>query len=129
MTEQVMAYLDQGLGIVLEIAILAGLFFLRKLRGNVEGFFDSRTNAQKRQLLAQLGKEAFAYAETVYRGGDGPAKLNEAVRYMIDRCEDCGLGEVPMKEMRAVIEGAWLDDRRKAGLGVATVSTYRAEQR
>jgi len=129
MTEQVMAYLDQGLGIVLEIAILAGLFLLRNLRGNLAGFFDSRTNAQKRQLLAQLGKEAFAYAETVHRDGDGPAKLNEAVRYMLDRCDGCGLGEVPMKEMRAVIEGAWLEDRRKAGLGVESAPTYSAEQR
>ena len=129
MTEQLMSYLQDGGGILLQIAALVGLYLLRRAYVYVQGYVDSRSTTEKRTLLAQLGKEAFAYAETVHRDYDGPAKLNEAVKYLLERCEGSGLGEVSMKDMRAVIESAWLEDRRQAGLPLDTAPTYSSEQR
>ena len=40
------------------------------------------------------------------------AKLNEAIKYLLDRATEQGLGDVPMMDARAIIESAWLDDKR-----------------
>lgn len=115
MTEQILGMLQDGASIVLQIAVLAGLLLLRNLKQRMQNYYDAQTTLQNRQLLAQLGREAFSYAETVYTTEDGPAKMNEAVKYLMDKCETCGMKDVPMKDMRAVIESAWLDDRRGTG--------------
>lgn len=112
MADQIIAWVDQGIGLLLQIAVLGGLYLLAKLRTRFKTMLDSQTTYQQRQLLAQLGREAFAYAETVYRDHDGPAKLNQATRYLLDRCETCGLEEIPVQDARALIESAWLEQNR-----------------
>jgi hypothetical protein len=118
-----MNLIQQGADILFQIGILLGLFLLRTLKGKVQTFVDAKTTVQQRQMLTQLGKEAFAYAETVYRGHDGPAKLNEALKYLLDRCDSSGLCDVHMKEARAVIESAWIEDKRKTGQPINTMTT------
>ena len=105
----------QGVGILLQLAILAGMFLLRKFKQSAQTFYESNTTIQQRQLLSQLGREAFVYAETVYAQMDGPAKLNEAIKYLYDRCDTCGIENLHMQEARAVVESAWLEDRRLTG--------------
>ncbi|TCP53733.1 superfamily 6 holin (LLH) [Tumebacillus sp. BK434] len=114
MTEQILGMLQDGVSIVLQLAVLAGLLLLRNLKQRMQNYYDAQTTLQNRQLLAQLGREAFSYAETVYTMEDGPAKMNEAIKYLMDKCGTCGMQDVPMKDMRAVIESAWLEDRRGA---------------
>ena len=123
MTGDLMNLIQQGADILFQIGILLGLFLLRTLKARVKTFVDSKTTVQQRAMLSQLGKEAFAYAETVYRGHDGPAKLNEAIKYLLDRCDTCGLNDVHMKEARAVIESAWIEDKRKTGQPVVSATT------
>lgn len=111
MTDQLMNLLHQGTGILVQLAVVVAMILLRKLKDHVQTYVLSHTTTQQRQLLAQLGQEAFAYAETVYRGMDGPAKLNEATKYLLDKSQALGLGEVPMTDVRAVIESAWLQNK------------------
>jgi len=112
MNEGIMAYMQEGVALILQIAVFAALFFLRTLKDKVQTYYTSKTTHQDRLLLAQIGREAFAFAETVYRGHDGPAKLNEAIKYLLDRAKEHGLGDVPMMDARAVIESAWLESDR-----------------
>jgi predicted ArsR family transcriptional regulator len=114
--EQILGMLQDGASIVLEVAVLVGLLLLRNVKQHLEKFYAAKTLLEQRQLLAQLGREAFSYAETVHGSKDGPAKMNEAIKYMLEKCDDCGMKEVSMKDLRAVIESAWLENCRKADL-------------
>lgn len=106
------ALLQQGTTILVQMAILVVLFLLRTLKAHLQTYVVAHTTTQQRQLLAQLGQEAFSYAETVYQGLDGPAKLNEATKYLLDKANTTGLGQVQLQDARAVIESAWLADQR-----------------
>lgn len=112
MSEGMMAYLQEGVSLILQIAVFVALFFLRTFKNKVQTYYTSKTTQQERLLLAQIGREAFAFAETVYRGHDGPAKLNEAIKYLLDRAKEQGLGDVAMMDARAMIEAAWLESNR-----------------
>ncbi len=119
MTEQILSMLKDGASILLEVAILAGLLLFRDIKQRIQQYYDTHTTLQQRNLLAQLGREAFSYAETVYAREDGPSKMNEAIKYMLDKCASCGMKDVEVKDLRAVIESAWLQDRRSADLAKA----------
>lgn len=112
MNEGIMAFMQEGVSLILQIAVFGALLFLRTFKNKVQTYYTSKTTHQERLLLAQLGREAFALAETVYRGHDGPAKLNEAIKYLLDRAKEHGLGDVPMMDARAMIEAAWLESNR-----------------
>ncbi|ASS74537.1 hypothetical protein CIG75_05680 [Tumebacillus algifaecis] len=129
MTEQILGMLQDGASIVLQIAVLVGLFLLRGLKQRMDQFYEAKTLLQNRQLLAQLGQEAFSYAETVHQTEDGPAKMNEAVKYLLNKCDAHGMQDVPMKDMLAVIETAWLADRRVTRATVPSVRLMTDEER
>ncbi|HEU4962291.1 MAG TPA: hypothetical protein VFV52_00305 [Bacilli bacterium] len=131
MTDAIMSWLDQGVSLLLQVAVLVGLFLLRTIRNKVSEYVESRTTLHQRELLAQIGREAYAYAETVYREADGPAKLNHAIRYLLDHCERCELTDVKLKEARAVIESAWLKDNtsNKTAEPVQPPASYSEEKR
>lgn len=115
MTNQLAELLQQGLAILLQILLLgivAGLLWIRK---QLTAYIKSHFTIQERAFLERVGKEAFTYAETVFGTLDGPAKLNEATKYMLDVLNRMGMKDVPMKDIRAMIEQAWLEDRRKSG--------------
>ncbi|KEO82046.1 phage holin, LLH family [Tumebacillus flagellatus] len=113
MSDAWLQLVDQGAAVLLQIAVLAALLFLKNLKTRLETYYTTHTSAQERQMLAQFGREAFAYAETVYRDYDGPAKMNEAIKYLLDTGAKYGMQDLPLTEVRAVIESAWLDDKRK----------------
>jgi hypothetical protein len=115
MNDQLWTLLHQGSGILVQLAVVVALVLLRKFKDQIQSYYLSHNTTQQRQLLAQLGQEAFAYAETVYRDMDGPAKLNEATKYLLDKSQSLGLGEVPMTDVRAVIESAWLQNKSLLG--------------
>nr|WP_315990772.1 phage holin, LLH family [Desulforamulus aquiferis] len=69
-------------------------------------------SAAQRATLAILGREAFAFAETVFRELPGPEKLAEAVKYLEDKAIKLGI-QVTLDEARASIEKAWLEDKWK----------------
>lgn len=111
----VLDYLQQGFSLLIQLVFLgiaAGLIWLRK---KIIQYVTTQTTARTRDLLSQIGKEAFAYAETVYGAMDGPAKLNEAIKYMLNVLGQHGYKDVPMQDIRAVIEQAWLENRRQSG--------------
>lgn len=112
MNEVWMAWTQNGMAILLQLVVIIGLFLLRKLKGRMEAFYDAHTTTQQRALLGQIGREAFAFAETVYREYDGPAKMNEAIKYLLDAGSKLGLQEISLTDARAVIESAWLNDKR-----------------
>lgn len=128
--EQLLGMAWDGTGIVLQIALLVGLFLWNAVKEPLKTAISAHTTANQRQVLSQLGREAFAYAETVHAAQDGPAKMNEAVKFLLDRCESCGLKDLQMVEVRAAIESAWLQDRRQSGRPTAmVVSSSMTEQR
>jgi Bacteriophage holin of superfamily 6 (Holin_LLH) len=130
MMEQFLGMIGNGTSLVLLIVLLVGIFIWRAFKEPLITAITSHTSAKQREMLAQLGREAFAYAESVHAGQDGPAKRNEAVKFLLDRCEGCGLRDVDMKDVRAVIESAWLQDRRQSGQPVVPHAVNsQAEQR
>ena len=110
---ELLGLIGNSTGLVLLIALIVGIFIWRACKEPLMTAITSHTSAKQREVLAQLGREAFAFAETVHAGLDGPAKRNEAVKFLLDRCDGCGLRDVDMKDVRAVIESAWLQDRRQ----------------
>ncbi|MGB8956867.1 MAG: hypothetical protein WCC10_15940 [Tumebacillaceae bacterium] len=130
MMEQLLGIIGNGISLVLLIFLLVGTFIWRAFKEPLMTAITSHASAKQREVLAQLGREAFAFAETVHAGQDGPAKRNEAVKFLLDRCDGCGLRDVDMKDVRAVIESAWLQDRRQSGQPVVpSAASSQAEQR
>ncbi|PWK13898.1 phage holin, LLH family [Tumebacillus permanentifrigoris] len=113
MTDSWMSLVQQGTTVLVQIAVLVVIILVRTVKKRLETYYTSHTTVQQRQLLSQFGREAFAYAETVYRDYDGPAKMNEAIKYLLDTGESAGMKDIPLTSARAVIESAWLDDKRK----------------
>jgi hypothetical protein len=103
---------NQMLLLVLQLVIIAGIVVLQKIKNEFLLYYRRHTNAQERMILGLLGQEAFAFAETVFAHYDGAGKLNEAVKYLIDRANQYGL-TLTMDEVRAAIEKAWLTDKRQ----------------
>jgi hypothetical protein len=107
--------LNQGLNILLQASVLVLLYLFRQIAQKISAYYESHTTLRQRELLTQLGREAFTFAETVYRSMDGEAKLNEALRYLLSKAEQHGLS-ISMKDARALIEQAWLEDKRRSGM-------------
>ena len=110
MSEQISPYVTQVLlALVALLAVLVRIW-LDGLRKKAEAYYEARTTAEQRQILALLGKEAFSFAETVYRELDGPGKLERAVEYVKLKAAAAGI-YVAAEEIRAVVEAAWLDKK------------------
>lgn len=104
---QAMANVWHGLLLTgLEAAMMLGLTLLHRWKRRAIELYQRQTTAAERQWLQLVGVEAFHYAERVFRECDGPAKLNEAVKYVLDRTSTHGV-DVTYSEIRAVIERAW----------------------
>ena len=86
--------------------------WLNDLKKKAEAYYQARTTAAQRSTLEMLGKEAFAFAETVYRDTKGQDKLAEAVKYLEDKARKLGIF-ITFEEARAAVEKAWLEDKRK----------------
>lgn len=102
---------DIILAVIGVLAVLAR-FWLNELKKKAEAYFESRATVEQRKILSLLGKEAFSFAETVYRELDGPEKLARAIEYVEEKAAALGI-RVPAEEIRAAVEAAWLEDKRK----------------
>ena len=112
MQEQIQQYTTEI--ILASLALLAVLVkgWLQELKKKAEAYFEAKTTTEQRQTLTLLGREAFAFAETVYRELNGPDKLAKAVQYAEGKAAAAGI-KVTFEEIRAAIEAAWLEDKRK----------------
>lgn len=112
MNELLAQYLNEL--ILAALGVLAVLIksWLNQLKNKAEAYFEQRTTAEQRKILMLLGKEAFSFSETVYKELKGPDKLAEAVKYLEDKAARLGI-PVTFEEARAVIESAWLEDKKK----------------
>jgi LL-H family phage holin len=86
--------------------------WLNGLKQKAEAYYEARTTTEQRTTLALLGKEAFSFAETVYRELKGPDKLAEAIKYLEQKATAAGIN-ISFEEARAAVEAAWLEDKRK----------------
>lgn len=100
--------MHEALLLLLQLAALAALALLQQWKAKAVEYYAHRTTKQQREWLALVGNEAFHYAEQVFLTYDGPAKLNEAVKYVLDRAKMHNL-QVTYPEVRAVIEKAWAE--------------------
>lgn len=112
MQEQVSQYVAQVLLALMALLTVLIKIWLEGLKRKAEAYYEARTTAEQRQTLALLGKEAFSFAEAVYRELDGPGKLERAVEYVELKAAAAGI-RVPAEEIRAVVEAAWLDKKRE----------------
>lgn len=100
--------IHDALLVLLQIAVFMGLRSLQNWRAQAVAYYAKRTTTEQREWLKLVGNEAFHYSERVFASLDGPAKLNEAVKYVLDRAESHGI-TVSYPEVRAVIEKAWAE--------------------
>lgn len=100
--------LHELLLIGLETLLLLGIALFHRFRQMAAQYCASKTTAAQREWLRLVGVEAYHYAERAFLQFDGPAKLNEAVKYVLDRADSYGL-HITYPEIRAVIEKAWTE--------------------
>lgn len=93
---------------------------IKKAQKRAEAYYNAHTNEKDRELLHKIGKEAFAWAETLYKEYEGDIKLNKAFEYASDKLKSVGI-DVTGDEIRAAIEKAVVDYKaQKAGGKVAS---------
>lgn len=93
---------------------------IQKAQKKAEAYYKAHTNEKDRELLHKIGKEAFAWAETIYKEYEGDVKLNKAYEYASDKLKSVGI-DVSGDEIRAAIEKAVVDYKaQKAGGKVAS---------
>ncbi|MDI3257569.1 MAG: phage holin, LLH family [Kyrpidia sp.] len=101
---------------VLQFLAALALALLHVAGRRVADYLRLHTTRAQRDLLACLAREAFSFAETVYKQYNGPAKLEQAMGYLSERLRQHGVTVTP-EEMRAAVEQAWLWDRRTRSPG------------
>jgi len=95
----------EALLITLQLVLIVGLIWMRRWKMRAFEYYETKSTAIQREWLRLVGVEAYYYAERTYHNYDGPAKLNEAIKYVLDRAEGQGL-IVTYPEVRAVVERA-----------------------
>lgn len=109
--------LDQALPTLFYLLALVIIFYGRRLLKvwvpKIESWIEANINETTKKIIQDLGQEAFAYAETVYREKNGAEKLKEALAYFNQHMSKYGLTNLNTDVIRAAIERAWLEDKRK----------------
>ena len=113
MKELIMPYVSDLLSIILQIAALAIVYGLVALKKKAEELIHTRLTAQQAQMIELLGREAFSFAETVYRELGGPDKLSHALDYFEQQARARGI-PFDADVARAAIERAWLEVGKKS---------------
>lgn len=112
MQEHINQYVTQVILALFGLLTVLVKMWLESLKKKAEAYYEARTTTEQRTTLALLGKEAFSFAETVYRELKGPDKLAEATKYLEKKAAVVGI-KVTFEEARAAVEAAWLEDKRK----------------
>ncbi|WP_426447531.1 phage holin, LLH family [Paenibacillus sp. S-38] len=97
---------------VLTIAALIALAGLRQVKKKALELYNAQTTDSQREVLRKVGVEAFAHAETIFKGMGGEAKLSAAYEYASDKLEQVGIN-LSADEIKASIHKAWLDHNAK----------------
>ncbi|OPX88132.1 MAG: Phage holin protein (Holin_LLH) [Pelotomaculum sp. PtaB.Bin104] len=128
MQEQINQYTTEIALAVVSILVVLVKGWLNGLKKKAEAYYESKTTTEQRKTLAFLGKEAFSFAETAYKELKGPDKLAEAVKYLEAKAASNGLS-ITAEEVRAAVEAAWLEDKRKefAPVELAEIRTFEAK--
>ncbi|WP_145413814.1 phage holin [Paenibacillus xylanexedens] len=93
---------------------------IKKAQKKAEIYYNAHTNEKDRELLHKIGKEAFSWAEALYKEYEGDVKLKKAYEYASDRLKSVGI-DVSGDEIRASIEKAVVDyNAKKAGGRIAS---------
>ncbi|GIP38622.1 hypothetical protein J31TS4_19020 [Paenibacillus sp. J31TS4] len=95
---------DALLGLLVAVLVAAVLTVKQK----VEAWLEQRTTAQQRETLHRLAKEAFAFAESIYKDVNGDRKLKAAEGYLLSRLELIGI-KLTDAEIRAAVEKAVIE--------------------
>ncbi|MCL6446429.1 MAG: phage holin family protein, partial [Alicyclobacillus sp.] len=99
--------LDEVVLILLQFVLATVIALAHRIYPLFRRWFVHHMTVQERQLLAQLGKEAYVFAETTLAGRPGQEKLEAALRYATSVANRHGLALTP-DELRAAIEQAVL---------------------
>lgn len=113
-------YMDQIVQAVVGLLVSVVLVIIASLRAKVSAWLEARTTASQRDTLHKLAAEAAALAEATYETLDGPAKLNKAIQYVIDKSPVPNLDIVTI---RAAVEKAVLDYNTKIKGGGAVAGS------
>jgi len=99
--------------LVVFVIILYGRRLFKEWIPKIEAWVKAHTTEKQRKIIKDLGHEAFAYAETVFREKTGPDKLQAALSYFNQHMSKCGLTNLSSESIRAAVEAAWMEDKRK----------------
>lgn len=112
MQEQLNQYATEILLAAIGVLVVLAKAWLNKLKQKAEAYLESKTTTEQLKTLALLGKEAFSFAETAYKELGGADKLEQAKKYLEEKAAAVGI-KLTAEEVKAVIEAAWLEDKRK----------------
>ncbi len=104
-------FIPDLLTLAFSLIIYAGKIVFRDLLPKVHAWLEAHTTATQRENIKELGHEAFAYAETVYREKNGADKLHEALANFQKHMDKYGLSNLTYEAIRTAIECAWLTDK------------------
>ena len=80
------------------------------VRAKAIAYFDSKLDTTQRELLHKVAGEAYAYAETVFKGEESQIKLAQALDYATRQLGRRGIRITP-EEIRGAIEAAYLKSK------------------
>ncbi|AFC32118.1 hypothetical protein PM3016_5418 [Paenibacillus mucilaginosus 3016] len=113
---------------VLTIAALIALAGLRQVKKKALELYKAQTTDAQREVLNKVGTEAFAHAETLYKGMGGDAKLDAAYQYASKKLGQLGIN-LSVDEIKASIHTAWLDHNAKVQPAKLTDSGTSSDQK
>lgn len=125
MHEQITQYATEILLAAIGVLVVLAKAWLAGLKQKAEAYLESKTTAEQRKTLVLLGKEAFSFAETAYKDLGGADKLEQAKKYLEEKAAVVGI-KLTAEEVKAAIEAAWLEDKRKefAPVELAEIKTF-----
>ncbi|MFN0222101.1 phage holin, LLH family [Paenibacillus sp. KR2-11] len=97
---------------VLTITALLLLAGLNQVKSKALELYKAKTTDTQREVLKKVGVEAFAHAETLFKGMGGEAKLDAAFEYASKKLGQLGIN-LSAEEIKASIHKAWLDHNAK----------------
>ena len=117
MQEILVGFINELLPNLLYIIALALFGYIGNLARNIfpiaVKWFKSHTSVAQRKLIAELGKDSFTHAETIFKDKKGQDKLHEAIEFFQKHLDSNGLTGVNLSYtmVRNAVEQAWLADK------------------
>ena len=127
MQEILVGFINEFLPDLIYIITLALFGYIGNLARNIfpiaVKWFKAHTSVAQQNLIEQLGKKAFTYAETIFKEKKGSEKLHEAINFFQKHLDSNGLTGVNLSYtmVRNAVEQAWLADKSLRTFDVKTV--------